>query len=60
MAAIDLRTIKFRAYSPGSDDPEEWLSHAPLAGGSTSVVSLSGIKFRAKDNTGDEADPDTD
>lgn len=59
MAVIDLRTIKFRASQAAtSDDPETFLSMAPTAGSSTNVVSLSGMKFRANDKTGDDPDPD--
>ena len=57
MAAIDLRTIKFRPYASDGDDPETAHTHAPLAGSSTSKVNLAGIKFRAK-IIGDETDPE--
>lgn len=52
MAAIDLRTINFRANERSSESEDVKLT--PLAGSSTIPLSLAAIKFRAKENGGEE------
>lgn len=47
MAAIDLKTINFRAHDQG--DESNTPSQFPTAGTSTVRVSLAAIKIRAKE-----------
>lgn len=47
MAGIDLREIVFRAHLQGDDSDTPSLF--PTAGASTVIISLAGIKYRAKE-----------